>query len=224
MTHSVRQHLGIEIDTYDATIRRYIPGYESMLEEASRVVQAAGARRALDLGAGSGSLSAALLARAPTVSVDLLDVDEAMLELARARLARHGDRARFVARSFLEPIPPADAVMASLALHHVPTLAEKEALYGRIFDALPSGGVFVCGDVTIPQTRSERDATYREWVDHMVTSGIDEERCWTLFDEWAREDTYFPLDQELEALGRAGFDARLMWRLGPTTVWMGQRS
>ena len=38
MSHSVRSHLRLEIAEYDATIRRFIPGYEEMIAVAAEAV------------------------------------------------------------------------------------------------------------------------------------------------------------------------------------------
>ena len=56
MSHSVRSHLRLEIDTYDETIRRFIPGYEEGLIRAARVVAGVSPALVLDLGAGTGAL------------------------------------------------------------------------------------------------------------------------------------------------------------------------
>lgn len=218
MSHSVRRHLRVSIGEYDASIRRFIPGYEEMIREAATAVSAVSPRLVLDLGAGTGALSAALLARPEVGVVELVDVDSEMLDQARIRLEPFGDRARFAVRSFHDPFPPNDAVAASLALHHVPSVEEKRVLYHRIFQSLPAGGVFVNADVTMPSQEPARSEAYRGWADHLVASGIDETRAWQHFAEWADEDTYFPLEVELGALEDAGFRARCLWRRGVSTV------
>ena len=223
MSHSVRRHLRLDIDAYDASIRSFIPGYEAMIGTAADAVAAVSPGLALDLGAGTGGLSAALLARPSVASVELVDVDQEMLGQARARLADFGDRARFTLRSFHEPLPPCDAVAASLSLHHIPTMAEKTALYRRIFQALSPGGVFVNADVTMPAEEAPRQAAFRGWADHLVASGIAEEQAWKHFADWADEDTYFPLETELEALAAVGFQARCVWREGVSTVVLAER-
>ena len=38
MSHSVRKHLRVEVDAYDAAIRSFIPGYEAMLDAAASAV------------------------------------------------------------------------------------------------------------------------------------------------------------------------------------------
>ena len=219
MSHSVSRHLRIAIEEYDRIIRQFIPAYDEMLEQAAAAVMTTRPLdRVLDLGAGTGSLSERLLTRAGDARVELWDVDEAMLGQARARLGAFGERAEFRLQSFHTTLPPGDAVMASLALHHVRELDEKRALYRRIGAALRPGGVFVNADVTIPADAALAKQAYRGWADHLVASGIEEEQAWRHFEEWADEDRYFPLEDELAALAQAGLEAACPWRVGPATV------
>lgn len=222
MGHSVRRHLRVAIDEYDASIRRFIPGYEGMIGSAADEVVAAAPNHVLDLGAGTGALTAAVLERAPSAVVELLDLDPEMLEGARGRLRPFGDRARFVVASFDDPFARCDAIMASLSLHHIPTMSAKAELFGRAFRALRPGGVFVNADVTMPADLPGREAAFRAWADHLVVSGIAEKAAWQHFDEWAEEDTYFPVEVELEALAAEGFEARTAWRTGVSSVIVGR--
>ncbi len=223
MTHSVRRHLRVAVEAYDEAIRRFIPGYEAMLEVAAGVVAEVSPAHVLDLGAGTGALSEAMLRREEVGTVELIDVDAEMLEQARVRLFGYGKRARFTLRSYDGELPACQAVAASLALHHVPSIERKARLYGRVFEALGRGGVFVNADATMPDDPVARDATYRAWAEHMVASGIAEERAWRHFEEWAEEDTYFPVDVERAALEDAGFRTEVAWREGPMTVVVGRR-
>jgi len=224
MSHSVRRHLRLEIDDYDATIRRFIPGYDEMLDVAAGAVASARPALVVDLGSGTGALSEAILRHEAVDAVELLDVDPEMMARARGRLARFGDRARFTLRSYDEPFERCDAFAASLSLHHIPTLEAKAALFARAFDALPDHGVLVNADVTMPADGAARHALYRFWADHQVASGIEEERAWVHFEEWADEDTYLPLDEELSVLRSIGFDADRVWNAGPIGVVVARKS
>lgn len=221
--HSVRRHLRVEIDAYDETIRRFIPGYEAMLEVAARTLATARPDLVLDLGAGTGALSEALLLHGEAGTVELLDVDGEMLDQARIRLARFGARVRFRQMSFLGELPPCDAAAASLALHHIPSIDAKRAVYGRILAALRPGGLFVNADAVMPAGQAAQAATYEAWADHMVACGIERSRAFEHFAEWADEDTYFPLEAELDALRAAGFDADCVWRQSSMAVVAGRR-
>ena len=189
-----------------------------MLREAATAVAAVRPALVLDLGAGTGALAAALLERPGIGAVELLDVDADMLDRARERLSACGERARFTLRSFHDPLLACDAVAASLALHHVRTLESKAALFARVHAALRPGGLFVNADVTMPADEPERGGAWRAWAAHLVASGIAEPRAWEHFAEWADEDTYFPLEDELAALAAAGFHAGCAWRDRVSTV------
>ena len=223
MSHSVRSHLRLEIDAYDETIRRFIPGYEEGLMRAALEIASVRPSVVLDLGAGTGALAEAILEHEGVGAVEAIDVDAEMLERARIRLKRFGDRARFRRCSFDAPLPECDAAAASLALHHVPTMERKRALYERIFGALRPGGVFVNADVTMSADPAARKQCYRIWAAHLVSRGIEERRAYEHFDEWSAEDTYFPLEEELASLREAGFHAECVWRERPNTLLAGRK-
>lgn len=224
MSHSVARHLRIEIASYDRMVREFIPDYDAMLTQAADAVAArVTGGLVLDLGAGTGALSERLLERGGDRLVELVDVDQAMLDQARLRLARFGDRVRVRSASFDDPLPPCDAVMASLALHHVPDLAAKAALYRRIAAALRPGGVLVNADATMPDDPAETRARFETWAAHMARAGIDREQAFRHFAEWAGEDHYFPLERELEAMAAAGLRTRVAWTSVPTAVMVGEK-
>lgn len=222
-SHSVRRHLRIAVDEYDAAIRRFIPGYEEMLAVAADALAPAAPGPIIDLGAGTGALSEAILDSVGGAVLELIDVDPEMLNQARTRLARFGDRARFTEGSFLEPLPRCRGAAASLALHHIPLMETKQELYGRVFQTLEPGGIFVNADATMPREPAARDATWRGWADHLVAHGIDERRAFEHFEEWSEEDTYFPIEDELAAVAATGFEADCVWSEIGITVIVGRK-
>ena len=223
-THSVRRHLRVTIDAYDATIRQFIPGYEAMLGVVARELAPVAAGLVLDLGGGTGALAEAILESGTGGTVELIDVDREMLAQARTRLGRFGERVRFTEGSFLGALPRCNGAAASLALHHVPTLDDKRALYRRIHEALEPGGIFVNADATVPADPAASEATWSAWADHMVSEGIARERAFQHFEDWAEEDTYFPLEEELAAVASAGFAAECVWREVGMTVVVGRKA
>lgn len=224
MAHSVSSHLGIQVRSYDESIRRFIPGYTEMLAVAASQVVGRKPRQVVDLGAGTGALSKAILAADDRCAVTLLDVDLAMLDLARERLSGFLDRVRFAEQTFLGPLPCCDSCAASLALHHVRTIEAKRALYRSIWNAVNDGGVFVNADAAMPTGAACRDAVMGEWVQHMVSRGIAEQDALSHLAQWAEQDTYFALQDELAAMAAAGFTAKCAWREGPMAVLVGEKA
>jgi tRNA (cmo5U34)-methyltransferase len=221
VAHSVKRHLDVDADAYDVAIRRFIPYYDDMLATGVELLAALAppTARVLDLGGGTGALSAAVLGALPEARVTVLDVDVAMLGEARRRLARFGDRVEFREASFLDPLPAADAVMASLALHHVHDLGVKTDVYRAIHAALGAGGVFVNLDAAITDGPRLSAVTFQRWATGMAEHGITEAEARGHFAAWADEDRYFPLDAELAALRRAGFaEVECFWRRGASAI------
>jgi tRNA (cmo5U34)-methyltransferase len=214
-THSVKRHLDVDADGYDVQIRRLIPHYDEMIETGVEVLRALVPANAhvLDLGGGTGALSAAVLEGLPGVRITLLDVDPDMLGEARRRLAPFADRVAFREGSFHDPLPAADAVVASLSLHHVHELEIKTELYRRIRDALPPGGVLLNLDAAVSEGARLNQLVFDRMAERMGDHGITDAEARRHFASWAEEDRYFPLDAELGALRAAGFDeVECIWR------------
>lgn len=220
--HRVAAHLGLDPAAYDREIRRFIPGYEEMIGEVVALLADVLPERPLvvDLGAGTGALAGAILDGIPRARVVTIDIDPAMVEASRTRLAAHGDRVEIRRASFDHGIPRCDAVVASLALHHVPELAAKRALYARIREALAPGGVFLSADAAVHAEGPEHARAFRVWSTGMATHGIGRDEAEALFAQWAGEDTYQPMPVELGLLADAGFPRpECFWRRGPMAVF-----
>jgi len=211
---SVASHLGIKLADYDARIRTFIPDYEEMLDVAAAAIPAP-TRTILDLGIGTGALSARCLASAPAARVVGIDVDPAIVALAAKRLR---DRAAFATGSFLRaPLPRCDAAVASFSLHHVRTRTAKAALYRRIHAALRPRGLFVTVDCQPAGDPLVRRAQLKAWLAHLRRA-YTPARAAGLLDAWAHEDVYVPLDAELALMRRSGFRVEVLWRRGAFAV------
>ena len=117
--------------------------YPHLLEELSRTE----GTRLLDLGCGTGALTAQVLEQDHHRQVTGLDLSEQMLARARACL---GDRVNLVqGDSEHLPFPDQsfDVVYCCDSFHHYPDPAAVLAEVGRV---LVPGGVFLLGDIWLP--------------------------------------------------------------------------
>jgi tRNA (cmo5U34)-methyltransferase len=220
--HRVAGHLGVQPAEYDRTIRTFIPHYDRMLET---IVHWLGASipadgYVVDLGAGTGALSAAILDGLPAARVQLVDVDPDMLDAAATRCAAHAGRFDLRRGRFEDELPRCDAVVATLAFHHVADRAEKRELYRAIHGALRPGGLVVVGDLLIHPEGPERRQMLCDWYAHMARHGITEAEAEAHFAQWAEEDFYVGLVEELELMRAAGFPrSDCFWRDGGISVY-----
>ena len=210
----VATHLGIKLTEYDSRIRTFIPHYEEMLDVAAAAIPPR-ARTIVDLGIGTGAMSARCLRTAPRARTVGIDVDPEILALASRRL---GDRASLVTGTFLRtPLPACDALVASYALHHVRTRPAKKALYRRIHAALSPGGLFVCVDCYPALDRSVRRTQFDAWLAHL-RHRYSPAQSRALLQAWSHEDVYVPLETDTALMHDCGFRVELLWRRGAFAV------
>jgi SAM-dependent methyltransferase len=146
-------------ESWDRQQEWYMPDREERFRIMLDMVEAfAGPEpRVLDLACGTGSITARLLARFPNATSTGIDLDPALLAIARGTF-EGDDRVTFVEADLKDPdwptrLPHAsyDAVLTATALHwlHTEPLA---ALYGQIGELVRHGGVFMNADHMIDET------------------------------------------------------------------------
>jgi ubiquinone/menaquinone biosynthesis C-methylase UbiE len=100
------------------------------------------------VGGGSGTYTLAFLEAAPAMRATLFDLPP-VIEMARDRLQAAGmvSRVTLTAGDFYkDELPPGHDLALLSAIIHQNSLAQNEALYGKIYRALDSGGRIVVRD------------------------------------------------------------------------------
>jgi SAM-dependent methyltransferase len=140
---------------WDAQQEAYLPDREQRFAAMLDAVEAAcgPAPRVLDLAGGTGSITRRLLTRLPRASSIVLDVDAALLTIARGTFA-DDSRVRVASadlatgdwrRQLGEPDGSVDAVLTATALHWL-TPERVAGVYAEARRLLRSGGVLVNAD------------------------------------------------------------------------------
>ena len=127
-----------------------IPDRPRQLEVLLRVIRffSPEPRFILDIGAGDAILLTTLMEAFPDVSGVALDFSPLMLEQARHRLDKFGQRATIQEADMQSPVwreslaGPFNVIVSGFAIHHLPD-ERKRALYREIYDLLSEGGVLV---------------------------------------------------------------------------------
>jgi SAM-dependent methyltransferase len=141
--------------SWDAQQQAYLPDREERFAAMIDAVEAARgpAPRVLDLAGGTGSITRRLLARLPEATSVVLDIDAALLTIARGTFA--GDpRVRVCTadlagpgwrQQLAEPEASFDAVLTATALHWL-TPDRLAGVYAEARGLLRSGGVLINAD------------------------------------------------------------------------------
>lgn len=146
-----------------------------------------------------------LAERLPHGSVVALDASPAMLEEARRRLARFGDRVEYVLADLARPLPiqgRVDAVLSTATFHWV---TDHDALFRNLAAVLRPGGQLVAQCGAAGNIRQVLDAARR--------AGLD-----------GQPPTYFPTPEETRArLEDSGFVEIEVWtKEEPTPIEPGE--
>lgn len=195
----------------------------------------------LDLCCGAGYWARRILGSFPTCKVWGYDASAAMLTHAHMHCQPFGDRfegarIELEAGTWRKGIPPVQAVISSLAIHHLDG-AGKQQLFSDLYQALPTGGCLLIADLVQPVHPAGFELAARQWddwvKDQAQLSGRQEalrlftEDRWNYF-RYPDED---PIDQpdnlsdQLGWMQAAGFSsAEVYWMYAGHALFGGWKS
>jgi tRNA (cmo5U34)-methyltransferase len=225
MVDEIKRHFEEEAQDFDRIILTLIPGYPQMVEAlvAAMPFDTDAPIRVIDLGCGTGTLSQAVLDAFPNAHVTCLDLAENMIAMAHSKLARY-PRVHFIAGDLAAFEGEYDAVISSLALHHLATDEDKKHFYQRVYARLRPGGVFYNGDVVLASSHILQAMYMRQWRAFMRRSISDEEIEGKWIPKYQAEDRPAKLLDQLAWLKGIGFaDVDVLWKRYNFAVYGGAR-
>lgn len=167
--------------------------------------------KVLDLGCGTGTVALSVLRAFQNAHVTCLDLAENMIAMARTKLVSYPD-VRYVVGDFNDFSGDYDAVVSSLALHHISTDDAKRRFYRRIYDSLSHGGVFYNGDVVLASTDFLQKTYMDQWRGFMRRSVSENEIESKWIPKYYAEDHPAKLSDQLAWLTELGF-------IGVDVIW-----
>ena len=210
----VKRHFEREAERFDKCFFRVAPFYREAINALvlGLPFKSGKGRRIIDLGCGTGNVTLAVKKRYPEASMVCIDLAENMLELAETKLRRYNDIEYW--RGDIRDYDyggRCDAVVSSLALHHLEA-GDKKEFYRRIHDILPAGRVFYIADFVLPSSRYLVKAYREEWKRFMARSLAPAEIV-EMLARHKREDRPGEFIAELDLLRKSGFsDVDVIWK------------
>ena len=194
-------------EDYDRARRQLVPPFDDFYGTAVEAIpyKREEAIRVLDLGAGTGMLSAFVAWAFPRARITLVDASPGMLAVARRRFADEPGRFEFRVLDYArEPLPGEyEAVVSALSIHHLDG-TEKRELFREVYRVLCDGGVFVNADQILGST-PEIEARYREtWLRQVREREVGEEDLAAALMRM-KEDKMSTLEEQEAWLEETGF-------------------
>lgn len=162
----------------------------------------------LEVGCGGGNYTLKLLERMPALNVTLVDLSQAMLDLAvpRVRPATTGRVEAIQAdiRDFDCESERFDIVLASAVLHHLRTDDQWHSVFQKLHDALRPGGSFWIFDIVESPMAELQAIHWRRYGDYLTQAGGAAFKT-ELYERIIAEDTPRSVPYQLDLLRSVGF-------------------
>ncbi|MEG4014381.1 MULTISPECIES: class I SAM-dependent methyltransferase [unclassified Microcoleus] len=209
----VREEFEQRAFDYDGLIPRLIPHYREQHDLILQLIpfETNANIQVLDLGAGTGILSALILQAFPQAKVLAFDMAENMLKICQTNLSAFGKRLTLQQGNFAEDDFGSgyDLVVSGLAIHHLDS-AGKQQLFHQLFQSMNPEGILLIRDIVTGATPKLTEQYENLWRQYMKASGEDD-TAW--FQNYLKEDIPSSVEEQTKWLAEAGFaDAACHWR------------
>lgn len=211
---------------YTDLIRKCVPRYEEMFFNLFYYIpDGLQPKQILDLGCGTGNLTAAALSYFPDAQIHALDISGEILDECRTRF-RVDDNIYYHQQDFSNLAfadNSFDLIVSGIAIHHIPD-AEKAKLYRRLYQLLKPGGILAFAD----QTRGTTEEIYQKhiarWKDEAFKLGSTQADWNMWMQHQDAHDYHTPIVWHLDELRSAGFaDVDVTWKNMLWSVLVGRR-
>jgi len=203
---SIKELFDAGADQYDQQRRMIIPCFNDFYQTAIDLIPFNGSDsfKFLDLGAGTGLLTAFIISVFPNATVTLMDLSEKMLEKARERFSSN-KRVNFLIWDYSHSTLPEeyDLIVSAMSIHHL-TDNEKKLLYQRAFDALKREGAFINADLVKGETDNIEQKYHDMWMNWIQETGLSKNELLKIIDRM-QYDRPSSLNIQLQWLKEIGF-------------------
>ena len=202
----IEKQFNLIANEYDINRKKFIPCFNDFYQSTTEFITSniAKPKRILDLGAGTGLLSYFWFQHFPESEYVLIDIADEMLNVARKRFSGINN-VSYQILDYSNELPKEDfdVIASALSIHHLED-NKKSNLFARVYDILPSGGLFVNYDQFCAGDAAMNNWFDSYWENQLTNSGLTEHDI-ELWKERRKLDRECSVEQELEILSKCNF-------------------
>lgn len=202
----IEEQFNLIAEEYDNNRKKFIPCFDDFYQGTTQFITSNIdiPARILDLGAGTGLLSYFWFQHYPETEYVLVDIADEMLNVARKRFSGINNIS-YKILDYCKELPSGtfDVVASALSIHHLEH-EDKQSLFGRIYDTLPSDGLFVNYDQFCAGQPEMNDWFDSYWQGQLANSGLTDHDI-ELWKERRKLDRECSVEQEMEMLSKSKF-------------------
>lgn len=202
----IEEQFNLIAEEYDNNRKKFIPCFDDFYQGTTKFITSNidTPKRILDLGAGTGLLSYFWFQHYPQSEYVLVDIADEMLNVARKRFSGI-DNVSYQILDYCKELPNGtfDVITSALSIHHLEH-EDKQSLFERIYDTLPSGGLFVNYDQFCAGQPAMDDWFDSYWESQLASSGLTDHDI-ELWKERRKLDRECSVEQEMEMLSKSKF-------------------
>ena len=203
---NMEKQFNLIAEEYDNNRRKFIPCFDDFYQSTTQFITSNIdiPTRILDLGAGTGLLSYFWFQHYPESEYVLVDIADEMLNVARKRFSGI-DNVSYQILDYCKELPNGnfDVIASALSIHHLEH-EDKQSLFERIYDTLPSGCLFVNYDKFCAGQPEMNDWFDSYWESQLANSGLTDHDI-ELWQERRKLDRECSVEQEMEMLSKSKF-------------------
>jgi tRNA (cmo5U34)-methyltransferase len=213
MKEEVREYYADLRQAYPTKIRQLVPRYDEMVELIVQLLRLGEPLTVLDIGAGIGNVSAAVLRAFPRARITAVEPSDEMFAEAARTLSDFAGRAQLVQQDIVDFVPEHryDAIFSNLVLHNI-AVDERRRLLADLVSWLEPGGSFIWSDlVRHPDDRLQAHfIAYRRRF--AAEAGCPSEVVEKNFRKEAEHDHPLTVEEAIDMARQAGFaQVSLAW-------------
>lgn len=203
----IESQFNLIAEEYDANRKKFIPCFDDYYINTTKFIASniENPKQILDLGAGTGLLSYFWYQHFPSSEYVLVDIADEMLNIAQRRFKGIGN-VSYKILNYSDGLPSGDfdTIISALSIHHLEN-TNKIKLFNRIYDKLPSGGLFVNYDQFCAGQMKINDWFDSYWENQLSSGGLTDNDI-ELWKERRKLDRECSVEEETEMLRKCGFE------------------